>query len=219
MALGLVGRKRGMTRIFTEAGGSVPVTVVEVEPNRVTRRTGGGSAGYEAVQVAWGTKRRKLINKPTAGVLAGAEAESASGLAEFRLGPGEGRDLKSGTVLKVDVFTAGQQVDVTGTTIGRGFAGVIRRHNFGGGRASHGTSVAHRTPGSTGQRQTPGKVLKGLRMPGHMGNVSRTTQSLELVKVDAGRNLLLIKGAVPGPKGGVVIVRPAKKAKRAKLKG
>ena len=205
-----------MTRIFTAAGSSVPVTVVEVTPNRVTRRTGGASEGYEAVQVAWGTKRRRLINKPLAGVLAAAEIESASGLAEFRLDAGEGRDLKPGSVLKVDIFADGQKVDVTGTTIGRGFAGVIRRHNFGGHRASHGASLTHRTPGSTGQRQTPGKVLKGLRMPGHMGNVSRTTQSLELVKVDAERNLLLIKGAVPGPKGGMVIVRPAKKSKRGK---
>lgn len=205
-----------MTRVFTEAGGSVAVTVVEVAPNRVTRRTGGAGAGYEAVQVAWGAKRRGLINRPTAGNLAAAEIESASGLQEFRLETGEGGELKTGSVLKVDLFTAGQKVDVSATTIGRGFAGVIRRHNFGGGRASHGTSLAHRTPGSTGQRQTPGKVLKGLRMPGQMGNVNRTTQSLELVKVDTDRNLLLIKGAVPGPKGGVVIVRPAKKIRRGK---
>lgn len=205
-----------MTRIFTEAGSSVPVTVVEVVPNRVTRRTGGEAQGYAAVQVAWGSKRRSLINKPLAGILAAAEIESAAGLTEFRLDTGEGKDLKPGSVLKVDVFTAGQKVDVTGTTIGRGFAGVIRRHNFGGQRASHGASLTHRTPGSTGQRQTPGKVLKGLRMPGHMGNVNRTTQSLDLVKVDTERNLLLIRGAVPGPKGGVVIVRPAKKIKRGK---
>ncbi len=205
-----------MTRIFTTAGSSVPVTVVEVTPNRVTRRTGGEGQGYEAVQVAWGSKRRSLINKPMAGMLAAAEIESAAGLAEFRLDAGEGTELKPGSVIKVDIFSAGQMVDVTGTTIGRGFAGVIRRHHFGGQRASHGASLTHRTPGSTGQRQTPGKVLKGLRMPGHMGNVSRTTQSLELVKVDAERNLLLIKGAVPGPKGGVVIVRPAKKMKRGK---
>lgn len=205
-----------MTRIFTAAGSSVPVTVVEVTPNRVTRRTGGAAEGYEAVQVAWGSKRRSLIGKPLAGVLAAAEIESASGLAEFRLDAGEGKELKPGSEIKVDIFTAGQKVDVTGTTIGRGFAGVVRRHNFGGHRASHGASLTHRTPGSTGQRQTPGKVLKGLRMPGHMGNVSRTTQSLELIKVDAERNLLLIKGAVPGPKGGMVIVRPAKKMKRGK---
>lgn len=216
MALGLVGKKRGMTRVFTQGGNSVPVTVVEVTPNRVTRRTGGAGHGYEAVQVAWGSKRRNLINKPQAGNLAAAEIESAAGLTEFRLDADEGKDLKPGSVLKVDLFAAGQKVDVTGTTIGRGFAGVIRRHNFGGGRATHGTSLSHRVPGSTGQRQTPGKVLRGLRMPGHMGNVSRTTQSLELVKVDAERNLLLIKGAVPGPKNGVVIVRPAKKSKRDK---
>lgn len=205
-----------MTRVFTEAGSSVPVTVIEVTPNRVTRRTGGEAEGYHAVQVAWGSKRRSLINKPSAGILAAAEIETASGLTEFRLDAGEGKDLKPGSVLKVDVFAVGQKVDVTATTIGRGFAGVIRRHNFGGHRASHGASLTHRTPGSTGQRQTPGKVLKGLRMPGHMGNVSRTTQSLELVRVDVGRNLLLIKGAVPGPKGGVVVVRPAKKIKRGK---
>jgi large subunit ribosomal protein L3 len=216
MALGLVGRKRGMTRIFTESGTSVPVTVVEVAPNRVTRRTGGDGHGYDAVQIAWGNRRRGLINKPLAGILAAAEIESAAGLMEFRLGAGEGKDLKPGSVIKVDVFSAGQKVDVTGTTIGRGFAGVMRRHNFAGGRASHGAAVSHRVPGSTGQRQTPGKVLKGLRMPGHMGDVSRTTQSLELVRVDAERNLLLIKGAVPGPKGGVVVVRPARKTKRGK---
>lgn len=216
MALGLVGKKRGMTRVFTEGGNSVPVTVVEVTPNRVTRRVGGEDAGYEAVQVAWGSKRRSLINKPEAGNLAAAEIESAAGLAEFRLDGDEGKDLKTGSELKVDLFKAGQKVDVTGTTIGRGFAGVMRRHNFAGGRASHGASVSHRVPGSTGQRQTPGKVLRGLKMAGHMGNASRTTQSLELVKVDAERNLLLIKGAVPGPKNGVVIVRPAKKTKRGK---
>lgn len=205
-----------MTRVFTEGGNSVPVTVVEVAPNRVTRRTGGEEHGYDAVQVAWGTKRRNLINKPLAGTLAAAEIESAAGLAEFRLDVNEGKDLKPGSVLKVDLFAAGQKVDVTGTTIGRGFAGVIKRHHFGGGRATHGTSVSHRVPGSTGQRQTPGKVLRGLKMPGHLGNVNRTTQSLELVKVDAERNLLLIKGAVPGPKNGVVIVRPARKTKRGK---
>ncbi len=208
-----------MTRVFTEGGISVPVTVIEVTPNRVTQRTGGEAQGYQAVQVAWGGKRRSLINKPLAGILAAAEIETASGLAEFRLAAGEGKDLKPGSEIKVDVFAVGQKVDVTATTIGRGFAGVIRRHNFGGHRASHGASLTHRTPGSTGQRQTPGKVLKGLRMPGHMGNVSRTTQSLELVRVDVERNLLLIKGAVPGPKGGVVVVRPAKKSKRGKKNG
>ncbi len=208
-----------MTRVFTEGGSSVPVTVIEVTPNRVTQRTGGEAQGYQAVQVAWGGKRRSLINKPLAGILAAAEIETASGLTEFRLEAGEGKDLKPGSEIKVDVFAVGQKVDVTATTIGRGFAGVIRRHNFGGHRASHGASLTHRTPGSTGQRQTPGKVLKGLRMPGHMGNVSRTTQSLELVRVDVERNLLLIKGAVPGPKGGVVVVRPAKKSKRGKKNG
>ena len=212
MSIGIVGKKRGMTRVFTEAGASIPVTVVEATPNRVTRLTDAERVGYRGVQVAWGERRRALISRPDAGVLAKAGIESAEGLVEFRLQDGEGSDLQPGSEIKVDQFAAGQMVDVSGTTIGKGFAGVMKRHHFGGHKASHGASVSHRTPGSTGQRQTPGRVLKGVKMAGHMGNVRRTTQSLEVVRVDVDRNLLLIKGAVPGPKGGVVIVRPAVKA-------
>ena len=212
MTIGIVGRKRGMTRVFTEEGGSIPVTVVEAKPNRVTRLTDSEREGYRGVQVAWGERRRSRIRKPVAGVLAKAGIESAEGMVEFRLNEDEGADLQPGAEIKVDRFVSGQMVDVTGTTIGKGFAGVMKRHHFGGHKASHGASISHRTPGSTGQRQTPGRVLKGVKMAGHLGNVRRTTQSLEVVRVDADRNLILIKGAVPGPKGGIVIIRPAVKA-------
>jgi large subunit ribosomal protein L3 len=213
MAIGIVGRKRGMTRIFMENGDHVPVTVIEAAPNRVTRLTDDGREGYRAVQVAWGSRKRQLLGKPLAGQLAKAEVDTAEGLVEFRLEDGEGSDLAPGAEIKVDRFESGQKVDVTGTSIGKGFAGVIKRHHFGGGRASHGASVSHRIPGSVGQNQSPGRVFPGKRMPGHMGAVRRTTQSLEVVRVDAERNLILVKGAVPGPRGGRVIVRPAVKAK------
>jgi large subunit ribosomal protein L3 len=212
MAIGIVGRKRGMTRVFMENGDHVPVTVIEATPNRVTRLRD-GEEGYRAVQVAWGSRRRQLLGKPLAGQLAKAEVDTAEGLVEFRLEDGEGADLAPGAEIKVDRFEAGQMVDVTGTSIGKGFAGVIKRHHFGGGRASHGASVSHRIPGSVGQNQSPGRVFPGKRMPGHLGNVRRTTQNLEVVRVDAERNLILVKGAVPGPRGGRVIVRPAVKAK------
>ena len=216
MALGIVGRKRGMTRVFTEDGAHIPVTVIEAQPNRVTRLATPEKDGYRAVQVAWGSKRRSLINKPAAGELAKAEVDTAEGLIEFRLAENEAGDLAPGAQIKVDRFQPGQKVDVAGTTIGKGYAGVIKRHHFGGGRETHGNSLSHRTPGSTGQRQSPGKVFKGKKMPGQLGNVRRTTQNLEVVKVDAERNLLLIKGAVPGPRGGRVIVRPAAKVRRKK---
>ncbi len=212
MALGIVGRKCGMTRIFTDDGGSVPVTVIEATPNRVTLVRTMERDGYRAVQVAVGERHRNRINKPAAGVLKAAGVESARSFWEFRLADSEGADLQPGAELKVDLFQAGQAVDVSGTTIGKGYAGTIKRHNFSSGDATHGNSLSHRTPGSTGQRQTPGRVFKGKRMSGHMGNVKATTQNLEVVRVDAERNLLLVKGAVPGAKGGDVVVRPTTRA-------
>ena len=211
MTLGIVGRKRGMTRLFTEDGASVPVTVIEAENNRVTEITNEGTAGYKAVQIAWGRKKQNLLNKPTAGTYAKANIEAAEGLIEFRLMAGEGEDLNPGSEIKVDIFEAGQKVDVSGTTIGKGFAGTIKRHNFGMGGATHGNSLSHRSAGSIGQCQTPGRVFKGKKMAGHMGNTRRTTQNLEVVKVDPERDLLLIKGAVPGAKGGRVVIKPAVK--------
>ena len=213
MTIGIVGRKRGMTRIFTEAGMSIPVTVIEAVTNKVTRLIEPETAGYRAVQLAWGLKRRNLINKPSAGVLAGAEIESAEGLVEFRLEGDEGAGLAQGSEIKVDIFKSGQKVDVSGTTIGKGFAGAIKRHHFRHQRNSHGNSLSHRAPGSIGQNQFPSKVFKGKRMAGHLGNARRTAQNLEVVRVDADRNLLLIKGVVPGAKGGKVIVKPAMKAR------
>lgn len=207
--IGVVGRKRGMTRIFTDEGVSVPVTVIEVAPNHVTQIKSPDRDGYRSVQVSWGSRRLNRLSKPLAGVFAKAEVEAGRGLVEFTLKAGEGEELAPGGEVKVDVFEVGQKVDVSGTTIGKGFAGTIKRHNFRSGDASHGTSKAHRAPGSIGQCQTPGRVLKGKKMAGHMGNVRRTTQNLEVVRVDTDRNLLLIKGAVPGAKGGDVLVRPA----------
>ncbi len=213
MALGIVGKKRGMTRIFTEDGASIPVTVVEASPNKVTDLAEMDSRGYKAVQVAWGDKRRNLINKSSAGILSKAGVESARGLIEFRLDNVDSHELQPGSEIKVDIFTDGQKVDVTGTTIGKGFAGVIKRHNFKHQRNSHGNSLSHRAPGSIGQNQTPGRVFKGKKMAGHLGDKQRTIQNLEIVKVDLERNLLLIKGAVPGSKGGNVVIKPSVKAK------
>jgi len=214
MAIGLVGRKAGMTRVFTDAGETVPVTVIEVLPNRVTQLKSAEKDGYRAVQVAFGTRRPQLLTKAAAGHLAKAQVSPGAGLMEFRLTATEGAELKAGTELKVDVFKAGEIVDVTGTTIGKGFAGTMKRHNFAGGYASHGNSVSHRAPGSIGQRQTPGRVFKGKRMSGHMGVMRRTTENLRVVEVDLERNLLLIRGAVPGAEGGNVIVRPSVKSAR-----
>ncbi|MBS0396771.1 MAG: 50S ribosomal protein L3 [Proteobacteria bacterium] len=211
--LGLVGRKRGMTRVFTDAGETVPVTVIEALPNRVTQIKSDDTDGYRAVQVTFGSRRASRVTKPVAGHLAKANVAPGEQLLEFRLGANEGADLKSGAELKVDMFTAGQVVDVTGTTMGKGYAGVMKRHNFAGGMATHGASVSHRVPGSIGQRQTPGRVFQGKRMSGHMGVVRRTTENLKVVEVDAERNLLLVRGAVPGTEGGTVIVRPSVKVK------
>ena len=214
MSIGLVGRKCGMTRVFTEAGETVPVTVIEVLPNRVTQLKTVESDGYRSVQVAFGTRRPQLLSKAITGHLAKASVAPGRGLMEFRLTPSEGTELKAGTELRVDVFKPGEIVDVTGTTIGKGFAGTMKRHNFAGGYASHGNSLSHRAPGSIGQRQTPGRVWKGKRMSGHMGVVRRTTENLRVVEVDLERNLLLVRGAVPGAEGGNVIVRPSVKAAR-----
>ena len=218
MAIGVVGRKAGMTRVFTDAGETIPVTVIEVLPNRVTQVKSGDKDGYRAVQVTYGTRRPQLYSKAVNGHYAKASVAPGQALVEFRLTDSDKIDLKPGSEVKVDLFKAGQAVDVTGTTIGKGYAGVMKRHNFGGLPATHGVSVSHRSPGSIGQRQTPGRVFKGRRMSGHMGVVRRTTENLKVVQVDAERNLLLIQGAVPGAEGGQVIVRPSLKAARRALR-
>jgi large subunit ribosomal protein L3 len=219
MAIGLVGRKVGMTRIFTDAGETVPVTVIEVLPNRVTQVKGKEKDGYRAVQVTYGTRRPSLYSKAVTGHYARANVAPGKGLVEFRLADSDKTEVGTGTEFKADLFKEGEQVDVTGTTIGKGFAGVMKRHNFGGMPATHGVSLTHRSPGSIGQRQTPGRVFKGRRMAGHMGVMRRTTENLKVVQVDLDRNLLLIRGAVPGSEGGEVIVRASlKAARRAKRK-
>ncbi len=209
MALGTIGRKCGMTHLFAEDGSTLPVTVIEVLPNWVTQVKTVATDGYRAIQVTTGYRRRTLINQPLAGLLKKASLESGRGFWEFRLNEDENQALAPGSEITVAIFKPGQKVDVTGTTIGKGYAGTIKRHHFRSGDASHGNSLSHRTPGSTGQRQTPGRVFKGKRMAGHLGNVQRTIQNLDIVRVDPERNLLFIKGAVPGSKGGDVIVRPA----------
>jgi len=214
MAIGLVGRKCGMTRVFTEAGESIPVTVIEVLPNRVTQIKNAETDGYAAVQVTYGSRRPQLYSKAVNGHYAKANVAPGKALVEFRLNGKDDTDLAVGGELKVDRFTVGQIVDVTGTTIGKGFAGVMKRHNFAGHHATHGVSLSHRTPGSIGQRQTPGRVFQGKRMSGHMGVVRRTTENLKVVEVDSERNLILVRGAVPGAEGGQVIVRPSLKAER-----
>jgi large subunit ribosomal protein L3 len=214
MAIGLVGRKCGMTRVFTDGGESLAVTVVEVLPNRVTQVKSVEKDGYRAVQVTFGARRPQLLSKAAAGHFAKANVEPGRSLVEFRLGEKDGADLAPGKELNVELFSEGQVVDVTGITIGKGYAGVMKRHNFKGGRATHGASLVHRMPGSIGQRQTPGRVFPGKRMSGHMGVVRRTIENLKVVGVDGKRNLLLIYGAVPGAEGGQVIVRASVKAAR-----
>ena len=213
MTMGVVGRKAGMTRIFTEDGAYIPVTVIEVTPNRVTQVKTADNDGYRAVQVTCGTRRPSRVIRPMVGHFTKAGVEAGRGLWEFRLGDGEGVDLAIGQEVGVDMFQAGQKVDVTGTSQGKGFAGVIKRYHFSAQDATHGNSLSHRAPGSIGQRQTPGRVVKGKRMAGHLGNARRTAQTLQVVRVDAERNLLLVRGAVPGPKGGDLVVRPATKAR------
>ena len=211
MTIGLIGRKAGMTRVFTDDGASVPVTVIEVEPNRVTQLKTIESDGYRAVQITRGRRRASRVTKPMAGHFAKAGVEAGEGLWEFRLAEGEGDELTPGSEIKTDIFTEAKKVDVTGTSKGKGFAGVVKRHNFSMQDATHGNSLSHRAPGSTGQNQTPGRVMKGKRMAGQMGNTQVTAQNLDVVRVDTERNLILVKGAVPGATGGTLIVRPAAK--------
>ncbi len=213
MSIGVVGRKCGMTRIFTDEGVSVPVTVVEVQPNRVTQIKDEGRDGYRALQITTGTVKTNKVNKAAAGHFRNAGVEAGRGLWEFRVNADEFQDIQVGHEITVTIFEEGQKVDAVGTTIGKGFAGVIKRYNFAMQDATHGNSLAHRAPGSIGQNQTPGRVFKGKKMGGHMGNVQRTAQNLEVARVDEGRGLILIKGAVPGPTGGALVIRPAVKAR------
>ena len=209
--LGLVGRKAGMSRVFTEDGKSIPVTLIEATPNRITQIKTVEADGYSAVQVTAGVKRASLINKAGAGHLAKAKVEAGRGLWEFRVADEKLADFAIGGEIKADIFAEGQMVDVQGVTKGKGFQGTVKRWNFRMGDATHGNSLSHRTPGSIGQRQTPGRVFPGKKMSGHMGDVNQTTQNLQVVKVDAERGLIAVRGAVPGAPGGDVIVRPASK--------
>jgi large subunit ribosomal protein L3 len=213
MPIGLIGRKAGMTRIFSEDGVSTPVTVIEVTPNRVSQVRTAEADGYSAIQVVAGERRASRVNKPMAGHLAKAGVEAGSSMMEFRLDEGEGAELQAGSTVGIDMFEAGQKVDVQGTSKGKGFAGAIKRHNFRSQRMTHGNSLSHRAPGSIGQNQSPGRVFKGKRMAGQMGNVPRTQQNLEVLRVDAERNLILVKGAVPGATGGDLVVRHSVKQK------
>ena len=209
MSMGLVGRKAGMTRVFTEEGESVPVTVIEAEPNRVTQVRTEDTDGYQAIQVTIGQRKASRVSKPLAGHYAKAGTEAGTGLWEFRV---EGDELPEvGGELKVDLFEAGQKVDVRGTSKGKGFQGGVKRHNFHMQDATHGNSISHRAPGSIGQCQTPGRVFKGKKMAGHMGAEQKCIQSLEVVRVDTDRNLILVKGAIPGAKGGNVVITPSVK--------
>lgn len=214
--LGLLGRKVGMTRIFTEDGVSIPVTVLDVSGNRVTQVKTPDVDGYAAVQVAYGTRRASRVAKAQAGHLAKAGAEAGSFTKEFRLDADALAQMSAGSSVTVDIFEAGQKVDVSGVTIGKGYAGTIKRHNFASGRATHGNSRSHNVPGSIGMAQDPGRVFPGKRMTGHMGDVSCTVQNLEIARVDTERGLLLVKGAVPGSKNGNIVVRAAVKVKGAK---
>lgn len=212
MSIGLVGRKSGMTRIFTDAGESIPVTVVEVSPNRVTQLKTEEVDGYSAIQVTVGERKASRVSRSEAGHFAKAGTEAGQGLWEFRAGQQELADFGPGSELTVSIFEAGQKVDVTGTSKGKGYAGAIKRHNFRMQDATHGNSLSHRAPGSIGQCQTPGRVWKGKKMSGHLGDVRVTTQSLEVVRVDSENNLLIVKGAIPGATGSHVIVRPSVKS-------
>ena len=214
MSLGLVGRKVGMTRVFTDDGDTVPVTVVDVSNNRVTQIKTPDNDGYAAVQVAFGKRRANRVNKAAAGHFAKAGVEAGHTLREFRVKPEEIANFKVGGAIGADIFKVGQRVDVSGVTQGKGFAGVIKRHHFSSNRASHGNSVSHNKPGSIGQNQDPGRVFPGKRMAGHMGAAGQTTQNLEIVRVDANRQLLLIRGALPGSRGGDVTVKPTSRAVR-----
>ncbi|MDZ7830091.1 MAG: 50S ribosomal protein L3 [Halofilum sp. (in: g-proteobacteria)] len=214
MAIGVIGRKAGMTRVFTDEGASVPVTVIRVEPNRVTQIKSVERDGYAALQVTTGERRASRVTRAQAGHYAKAGTEPGRGLWEFRVEGDEAGEIEVGAELGIDRFEAGQRVDVRGTSKGRGFAGAVKRHNFRTQDASHGNSLAHRVPGSIGQAQDPGRVLKGKKMPGHMGNERKTTQNLEVVRVDTERGLILVKGAVPGAVDGDLVVLPSVKARR-----
>jgi large subunit ribosomal protein L3 len=213
MSLGLVGRKVGMMRIFKDDGTSVPVTVLDCAGNRVAQIKSQEADGYVAVQVAFGKRRASRVTKAMAGHFSKAGVEAGTELREFRVTADAVGELKAGSELKVDMFAPGQQVDVTGTTIGKGYAGVIKRHHFSSNRASHGNSLSHNSPGSIGMAQDPGRVFPGKRMSGHLGNVQRTIQLLEVARVDAERSLIMVKGSVPGPKNAAVVVRPSVKAR------
>ena len=212
MTIGLVGRKVGMTRIFTDDGTTLPVTVLDVSDNRITQIKTPEKDGYAAVQVAFGKRRASRVRKPLAGHLAKAAVEAGRLLKEFRTDAKDLASLKVGEKLGVELFKVGQKVDVQGVTIGKGFAGVIKRHHFSSNRATHGNSISHNKPGSTGQNQDPGRVFPGKRMAGHLGDVKRTVPNLVVVRVDVERQLLLVRGSVPGSKGRDVVVRPAAKA-------
>ena len=212
MAIGLIGKKCGMTRVFSEDGASTPVTVIQALPNRVTRIRTGDRDGYWALQVTTGTVKPSRLSKPVAGQYAAASVEPGEGLWEFRVSADEAEGFEVGAELTVERFAPGQVVDVVGTSIGKGYAGTVKRHNFRTQDATHGNSLAHRAPGSIGQNQTPGRVFKGKKMSGHMGNVRTTVQNLEVVQVDPERQLILVKGAVPGHRGGRIMIQPAVKA-------
>ncbi|MBX9636748.1 MAG: 50S ribosomal protein L3 [Nitrosomonas sp.] len=215
MAIGLIGRKVGMTRIFTENGDSLPVTVIDVSNNRITQLKKYDTNGYSAVQLTFGKKRANRVNKSIAGHFSKAGVEAGSIIKEFRVTADEDiNQLQNGAVITCGIFNVGQKVDVSGTTIGKGYAGTIKLHNFSSNRASHGNSKAHNKPGSIGMAQDPGRVFPGKRMSGHMGNVKRTVQNVEILRIDEARNLLLLKGAIPGSKGGNVIVRSSIKVKK-----
>lgn len=212
MSLGLVGRKVGMTRVFTDEGESIPVTVLEITPNRVTQIKSPDTDGYSALQTTHGARRASRVNKALAGHFAKAGVTAGTAIREFTVDQAALSGYAVGAEITVEIFEAGQMVDVTGTSIGKGFAGAIKRHNFSSNRASHGNSISHNSPGSIGMAQDPGRVFPGKRMAGHLGAVKTTVQNLTVVRVDRDRNLLLIKGAVPGAKGGDVVVRPSVKA-------
>ena len=211
MAIGVVGKKAGMMRVFTEDGHSIPVSVIEVAPNRITQVKTNETDGYQSVQITTGARKASRVTKPMAGHFAKAGTEAGRGLWEFRVNDKEATDLAVGGEISLEIFEVGQKVDVTGRTIGKGFQGGIKRHNFTMQDATHGNSISHRSNGSIGMCQTPGRVIKGKKMSGHMGNVQRTIQSLELVKVDLERGVLLVKGSVPGHKGGDVVIKAAVK--------
>jgi len=212
MSLGLIGRKVGMTRVFTDEGASIPVTVLEVVPNRVTQIKKLNSDGYSSLQLAYGKSKSTKLNKSLVGHYAKASVEAGLGLHELRLSEEEISKYTTESILSVEIFQVGQKVDVTGTTIGKGFQGPIKRHHFSSNRATHGVSISHNSHGSTGQCQDPGRVFPGKKMAGHLGDKKRTTQNLEVVRIDSPRNLILIKGAIPGSKGSDVLIKPAVKS-------